>query len=312
MGFSILRHKDRAMAKASRPYQILAKPIGSICNLSCDYCYYLRKDGLYPGEKSFRMPDDVLEAYILQHIETYPDPVINFSWHGGEPTLLGLDHFRKIVELQRKHKPPEGQIINGMQTNGTLIDEDWCRFLAEEGFAVGISLDGPEGMHDSHRLTRAGNPTHKQAMQGYELLRKHGILCDILCVVHSKNVHHPAEVYRFFKQIKGSYISFLPLVEPQADRDAGVSSRTVPPDAFGAFLCAIFDEWMSRDIGRVKIQMVEEAARTALGQEHALCIFKKTCGDVPVIEHNGDFFPAITSLTRNTISGISVKPGWLI
>ncbi|MBM3301773.1 MAG: radical SAM protein, partial [Deltaproteobacteria bacterium] len=214
------------MAKASRPYQIFAKPIGPTCNLSCDYCYYLRKDSLYPDEKSFRMPDDVLEAYILQHIETSPDPVISFSWHGGEPTLLGLDYFRKIVELQRKRKPPQREIINGIQTNGTLIDEDWCRFLVAEGFAVGISLDGPEGIHDSHRLTRAGNPTHKQAMRGYELLRKHGIVCDILCVVHPQNVHHPAEVYRFFKQIKGSYIGFLPLVEPQADRDGGVSSRT--------------------------------------------------------------------------------------
>jgi uncharacterized protein len=278
------------MVKASRPYQIFAKPIGSTCNLSCDYCYYLKKDRLYPDEKTFRMPDDILEGYIRQHIETSPDPVISFSWHGGEPTLLGLDYFRKIVGLQRKHQPAQRRIVNGIQTNGTLLDEDWCRFLAAEDFAVGISLDGPEEMHDSYRRSKARNPTHKHAMRGYELLREHRISCDILCVVQAQNVHHPTEVYRFFKQIKAPYIGFLPLVEPQPDIDGGISSRTVPPEAFGVFLCTVFDEWMKEDIGRVKIQIFEEAAGTALGQEHSLCIFKKRCGDVPVIEHNGDFF----------------------
>jgi uncharacterized protein len=278
------------MAKAFRPYQIFAKPIGSICNLRCDYCYYLKKQNLYPGKNSFRMPDDILEEYIRQHLETSPDPVIRFAWHGGEPTLLGLDYFRYIVELQRKHQPSHRQILNGIQTNCTLIDEEWCRFLAAEGFAVGISLDGPQEMHDSHRLTKGGKPTHSQAMRGYELLRKHQIACDILCVVHGQNVRHPIEVYRFFKQIKASYIGFLPLVEAHQGIDGAVSSYTVPSEAFGAFLCTIFDEWMDQDIGQVKIQIFEEAAGTALGQEHTLCIFKKTCGDVPVIEHNGDFF----------------------
>jgi len=278
------------MAKASRPYHLFAKPIGSICNLNCDYCYYLKKESLYPEEKSFRMPDGILEEYILQHIATCSDPVIGFAWHGGEPTLLGLDYFHKIVELQRKHRPSNRRIVNGIQTNGTLLDEDWCRFLAKEGFSVGISLDGPQEVHDCHRLTKGGKPTHSQAIRGYELLRKHRVACDILCVVHSHNVHRPTEIYRFFKQIKASYIGFLPLVETRPETDGAVSSCTVPSDAFGAFLCTIFDEWMSQDIGQVKIQMVEETAATALGQEHTLCIFKKTCGDVPVIEHNGDFF----------------------
>ncbi len=278
------------MAKASRPYHIFAKPIGSICNLNCDYCYYLKKESLYPEEKSFRMPDDILEEYILQHIVTCSDPVIGFAWHGGEPTLLGLDYFHKIVELQRKHRPSNRRIVNGIQTNGTLLDEDWCRFLAEEGFSVGISLDGPQEVHDSHRLTKGGKPTHSKAMRGYELLRKHRIACDILCVVHGHNVYRPTEVYRFFKQIKAAYIGFLPLVETRPETDGAVNSCTVPSEAFGAFLCTIFDEWMSRDIGQVKVQMFEETAATALGQEHTLCIFKKTCGDVPVIEHNGDFF----------------------
>jgi uncharacterized protein len=278
------------MARASHPYQIFAKPIGSLCNLRCVYCYYLKKHGLYPGENSFRMPEDILEEYIHQHIQTCPDPVISFSWHGGEPTLLGLDYFHKIVELQRKHQPSDRRISNGIQTNGTLISEDWCRFLAAEGFAVGISLDGPREMHDAHRVNKGGKSTHSQAMRGYELLREHGIPCDVLCVVHSQNVHHPLEVYRFFKQIKATSIGFLPLVEARADGDGAVSSLTVPSEAFGAFLCSIFDEWMSQDIGQVRIQMFEEAAETAVGQGHTRCVFKKTCGDVPVIEHNGDFF----------------------
>jgi uncharacterized protein len=278
------------MAKASRPYQIFVKPIGSICNLSCDYCYYLKKQSLYPDDQSFRMPEDILEEYILQHVGTCPDAVIPFAWHGGEPTLLGLDYFHKIVELQRKHRPHDRQIINGIQTNGTLLNEEWCRFLSAEHFGVGISLDGPQEMHDSHRLTKAGKPTHSQAMQGYKLMREHGIACDILCVVHAQNVNYPLEVYRFFKQIKATHIGFLPLVEPRPDMDGAVSSCTVPSEAFGTFLCTIFDEWTSQDIGTIKVQIFEETARESLGQEHALCIFKKTCGDIPVIEHNGDFF----------------------
>jgi uncharacterized protein len=278
------------MVKASRPYQIFAKPIGAICNLHCDYCYYLKNQTFCADEGTIRMPDDVLEEYIVQHIEASPDPVIGFSWHGGEPTLLGLDYFRKIVGLQRKHQPADRRIFNGIQTNGTLLNEEWCRFLAAEGFGVGISLDGPEHLHDSHRLTKGGEPTHRLAMRGYELLRKHRISHDLLCVVHSQNVQHPTEVYRFFKQIQASYIGFLPLVESSPDQKETVSSRTVPSEAFGAFLCTILDEWMAQDIGKVKIQIFEEAAATALGQDHSLCIFKKTCGDVPVLEHNGDFF----------------------
>jgi len=282
--------EDWAMAKASREFQVFAKPVGPICNLDCHYCYYLKKEHLYPKGESFRMPDDILEEYIVQHIDASPDPEISFSWHGGEPTILGLDYFRKIVALQRKHQPSNRRITNGIQTNGILLDEDWCRFLAAEGFAVGLSLDGPQEMHDRYRVTKSQKPSHEQTMRGYKLLRQHRIYCDILCVVHAHNVQYPTQVYRFFKQIKAQYISFLPLVEPQPDAEGGISHRTVPAEALGVFLCAIFDEWMSQDIGRVKVQIFEEAARTALGQEHALCIFRKTCGDVPVIEHNGDFF----------------------
>ena len=277
------------MVKASREFQVFAKPAGAVCNLGCSYCYYLEKESLYPKGVPVGMPDDILEEYIAQHIDASPAPVIRFSWHGGEPTLLGLDYFRKIVALQRKHQRAGQRVSNGIQTNGTLLDEEWCSFLAAEGFAVGISLDGPKEMHDRYRLGKRREPTHERAMRGYALLRRYGIPCDILCVVHDRNVLHPIEVYRFFKSIKAGYIGFLPLVEPRPD-GRGARGRTVPAEAFGDFLCAVFDEWLSADIGRVKVQIFEEAIGTAFGREHALCIFRETCGDVPVVERNGDFF----------------------
>jgi uncharacterized protein len=282
--------EDRAMVKASREFQVFAKPAGSICNLDCHYCYYLKKKHLYPKSESFRMPEGILEKYIVQHINASPEHVIRFSWHGGEPTVLGLDYFRKIVALQHKHQSANQRITNGIQTNGILLDEDWCRFLATEGFVVGLSLDGPQEMHDRYRVTKDQKPTHEQTMRGYKLLQQHQIDCDILCVVHAHNVRHPTQVYRFFTQINAQYVTFLPLVEPQPDIEGSVSSRTVPAEAWGAFLCTIFDEWMSQDIGRIKVQIFEEASRTAFNQDHSLCIFRPTCGDVPVIEHNGDFF----------------------
>ena len=278
------------MVKATRAFQVFSKPAGPLCNLDCQYCYYLKKEGLYPKGESFRMPSDVLEEYIVQHIEACPESVINFSWHGGEPTTLGLEYFREIVALQRKHRPSNQRIVNGVQTNGTLLDEDWCRFLAAEGFAVGLSLDGPEELHNRYRLTKGQRGSYEQVMRGYGLLQQYRIPCEILCVVNAYNVKFPLEVYRFFKQLGASYMSFLPLVEPERDAKGGVSDRTMSSDDWGVFLCTIFDEWIGEDIGDVKVQIFEEAAREAFGQEHTLCIFRRTCGDVPVVEHNGDFF----------------------
>jgi uncharacterized protein len=278
------------MVKAAREFQVFAKPIGSVCNLDCHYCYYLNKKHLYPKSESFRMSDDILEEYIVQHIDASPETETRFSWHGGEPTVLGLDYFRKIVDLQSKHQPSNRLITNGMQTNGILLDEDWCRFLAAEGFAVGLSLDGPREMHDMYRLTKDKKPTHEQTMQGYNLLQQHRVYTDILCVVNAHNVQHPTEVYRFFKQINAQYISFLPLVETQPGTKGSASHHTVPAEAWGVFLCTIFDEWRDQDIGQIKVQIFEEAARTAFNQEHSLCIFRPICGDIPVIEHNGDFY----------------------
>jgi uncharacterized protein len=278
------------MPKASRGFQVFAKPAGPICNMRCRYCYYLEKERLYPEGEPFRMPHDLLDAYIAQHIDASPDEVIRFSWHGGEPTLFGLDHFRTIVAFQRKHQPSSRLIANGIQTNGTLLNKEWSEFLAAEGFAVGLSLDGPQALNDRCRLGRDGGSTYHQTMRGYELLRTHGVVTDVLCVVGAHNVDHPLEVYRFFKRIEAPYVTFLPLVNPDQESEGGVSTLSVRAEAWGDFLCTIFDEWASGDIGRIKVQIFEEAARTAFGQEHSLCIFRPVCGDIPVMEHNGDCY----------------------
>jgi len=278
------------MATASREFQIFAKPIGAICNLDCHYCYYLKKEYLYPEAQSFHMTDDVLEKYIVQHIEASPSPVIRFSWHGGEPTILGIDYYRKIISIQQKHRPPDRKIANGMQTNGTLLDEEWCRFFAEEEFSIGLSIDGPRELHDAYRVNKGQKPTHKQVMSAFKLLKQHGVQFDILCVVHNQNVRYPTSVYRFFKEIGAQHLQFLPFVERSKDAESGVTPHSVPPEAYGSFLCTIFDEWVRNDVGRITVQIFDEAARPALQLDHSLCIFRETCGDIPVVEHNGDFY----------------------
>jgi len=276
------------MTTASREFQVLVKPIGPVCNLDCRYCYYLQKTELYPQEASFRMPDDLLEDYIVQHIAACPKETIFFSWHGGEPTALGLAYFRKIVGLQRKHQPAGKRIRNGIQTNGTLLDEEWCRFLAAEKFDVGLSLDGPREFHDACRLTKGGQPTHKQVLRAFRLLQRFRIPYSILCVVHEQNVRHPLAVYRFFKELGVTYLQFLPLVRRRPD--GSVTPETVPSGAYGRFLSAVFQEWLRQDAGRIAIQNFDEALRPFLGRDHAMCMFRTTCGDVVAMEHNGDLF----------------------
>jgi len=275
------------LTTAKREFQVMAKPIGAICNLDCSYCYYLKKEFLYPEDSAFRMSDEVLERYIVQQIEAAPGPMVNFAWHGGEPTAPGLDYFKNIVALQKKHKPDGKKLTNGIQTNGTLLDEEWCHFFAGERFSVGLSIDGPRELHDAYRVDKGQKPTHKQVLRAFRMLNEHRVHCDVLCVLHDRNVRHPTQVYRFFKDLGVEFLQFLPLVERE---NGGVSSRTVPAAAFGAFLCAVFDEWVRNDVGKIAIQIFDEAARPQAGLEHSLCIFRETCGDVPVVEHNGDFF----------------------
>ncbi len=265
-------------------FQILAKPVGARCNLHCAYCYYLP----YANSEPASMPYDLLEIYIRQHIQACSSPIIQFSWHGGEPTLFGLDGFRKIVSLQKKLCPAERRIINGIQTNGILLDSDWYRFLAMEGFTVGLSLDGPELIHNRFRTAQGQNPTHSQVLEAFERLRDHGIATECLCVVHSATVQRPLEIYDFFRGIEAPYLTFLPLVEYSSE--GFISDRTVPSEAWGEFLCAIFDVWLNQDIGRIKIQIFEEAFRSAFAMPHTLCIFRPICGGVPILESNGDVY----------------------
>jgi uncharacterized protein len=276
------------MVTSSREFQIFVKPTGPLCNLGCRYCYYLEKEVLFPVDDKLRMPEKTLEDYIAQHIKASPGDVIRFSWHGGEPTILGLDYFQKIVDLQRKYNPSNKRILNGIQTNGTLLDDEWCRFFAEEGFAVGLSLDGPRDMHDKYRSTKDLKSTFEQVMMGYDLLQRYRVYTDLLCVVSNYNVRFPTRLYRFFKEINAKYITFIPLVEK--DDESVVKDFSVSAKSWGKFLCTIFDEWIEEDIGRVKVQIFEEALKTAFNQEHSLCIFRPICGDIPVVEHNGDFY----------------------
>jgi uncharacterized protein len=274
----------------SREFQVFVKPVGAECNLRCRYCYYLDKADLYNQSGLLRMTDEILEKYIILHLEASTEPDISFSWHGGEPTLAGLDFFRQVVNLQKKLRPSGRNIINGIQTNATFLNDNWCKFLASEGFFVGVSIDGPEELHNKFRVSKNKAGSFRKTLNGFELLKKHNIPTEILTVVNAENVNFPHEVYRFLKQLGSKYMTFLPLVEREPGSHSGASSISVAAEAFGSFLSTIFDDWVNVDIGNIKIQIIEEAARTAFNQEHTLCIFKKTCGGVPVVEHNGDFY----------------------
>jgi uncharacterized protein len=248
--------------------------------MHCDYCYYRDKARLFSAGRQ-RMPEPLLEAYIAQRFEASPGPSTHFEWHGGEPTLLGLDYFRTITRLQRKHKPEGRSVTNGLQTNGLLIDAEWADFLAREEFSVGLSLDGPSEMHDRFRTTADHRPTCGQVVHAFGLLKERRIFCNLLCVLHSGNAAHPDILYDFFRSMGAAYIQFLPLVGCEEAAD---------PGDIGNFFCTVFDRWIARDVGRIVIQIFDEALRPIYGVPHALCIHRETCGDVAVLEHDGGFY----------------------
>ena len=237
------------------------------------------------------MNDETLENCIRQHFSVSSVDTVVFTWHGGEPLLAGIEFYKKVLSIQKKYLPQGKSVLNGIQTNGTLITKEWCNFFASNGFAVGISIDGPENLHNALRHNSNLNGSFEKTIGGYALLRKYGINAEILCVVSSRNVGYPLVVYDFFKNLGANYISFMPLVEKMENGDRRVSENSVPAREFGCFLSAIFDEWIKKDIGAVKIQIFEEALRTAFKQEHSWCVFREQCGGTPVIEHNGDFYP---------------------
>jgi uncharacterized protein len=275
-------------------FHLLAKPSGPICNLDCEYCFFLAKEELYPGDR-FRMSDELLETYIVQLLEAHETPEVTIAWQGGEPTLMGVDFFRRAVQLAEQHKRHGQQLAHTIQTNGTLLTDEWCELFTEHGFLVGISIDGPQEVHDRYRVDKRGRPTFDKVARGLDLLKRHRVDWNVLCTVNAANQHAPDDVYRFFRDDLGArHIQFIPIVERQYDaglRAGGpVSESTVDPEAWGRFMIAVFEEWVRRDVGSVFVTQFDAALAAWLGLQPSLCIFAETCGNALALEHNGDVY----------------------
>jgi uncharacterized protein len=285
-------------------FHVMAKPIGPICNLDCKYCFYLEKESLYPQVEKWAMREDVLESYIRQYIEAHDTPVVNFAWQGGEPTLLGVEYFRRIVELEKKYADGK-RIANAFQTNGVLLNDAWAELFLENQFLIGISIDGPRELHDAYRVDKGGQPTFDRVMRGIEVLKRHKVDFNTLTTVHRANVDVPLQVYRFLKSNGSGFMQFIPIVErmahhvtkdglrlisPDFHGPAKVTPWSVEPRPFGHFLCAIFDEWVRKDVGRTFVQLFDVSLEMWAGMESSLCIFRKTCGAALAVEHSGDLY----------------------
>ncbi|MCP4417403.1 MAG: radical SAM protein, partial [Chloroflexi bacterium] len=282
-------------------FHIMTKPRGAICNLDCKYCYFLSKETLYPGSR-FRLSDDLLQTYTRQYIESQRVNEITFTWQGGEPTLIGLDFFQRAIEYQQKYARPGMKIQNSLQTNGTLLDEEWCRFFKKHDFLIGLSIDGPQELHDAYRVNKGGAGSFEQVMGGWRLLKEFDVAYNVLCTVHAANQDYPLAVYRFFRdELKAQFVQFIPIIErttsqalPLAnvgwsDRSGGkrplytqsgnqITDRSVNAQKYGDFLIAVFDDWVRHDVGQVYVQMFDTALGAWLGQPNGLCIFSPTCG----------------------------------
>lgn len=305
---------SQASAAARRPFHVMTKPTGAVCNLDCDYCFFLSKEQLYPGS-SFRMPRDVHEAYLAQLFAAHgPTDEVVIAYQGGEPTLMGLEFFAESVELAARLKGPRQRVQHTIQTNGTLLDDVWGAFLAEHGFLVGLSVDGPRAMHDAYRVDKGGKPTFDRVMAGWEVLRRHGVDWNALTTVHAANADHPLAVYRFLRDDLGAqFMQFIPIVErvpddllPQADagwgsrakdrplyRQAGsaVTHRSVRGEQYGRFLIGVFEEWARHDVGDVFVNTFDTALARWLGMpDVGLCVHAPTCGSALALEHTGDLY----------------------
>lgn len=278
-------------------FHVIAKPAGAACNLNCAYCFFLKKEKLYPGSSS-RMSDEVHEAYIRQLFEAHQVPRVTVAWQGGEPTLMGLDFFRRSMELQARYRKPGTQVENTLQTNGILLDDAWCRFLHDNQFLVGLSLDGPRDLHDTYRKDKGGQGTFDRVERAARLLQRHHVESNILCTVNRRNADHPLEVYRFFRDELGAhYLQLIPIVERvdehgETGSQAGnrVTDRSVRPEQWGRFLIAIFDEWVKRDVGRTFVLNFDGALAGWLDMAGTICIFGPTCGTSLALEHTGDLY----------------------
>ena len=268
-------------------FVVMAKPAGPRCNLRCGYCYYVGKEALL-GAAPARMSDETLERYIAQRIDAAAGGTAHFEWHGGEPTLLGLDFFKRVARLQGKYRPAGRGVTNGLQTNGVLLNAAWADFLAREKWSVGLSLDGPAEVHDKYRRTVDGAPTHARVVRAFGTLRQRGVFVNVLCVLNEANAARPDETYAFFREQGVRYLQFLPLVTPATGARPHPAAAT--PGAVGAFLCRVFDLWAAADVGRVVVQTFDEALRPVYGAPHALCIQAETCGRVAALERDGSLY----------------------
>jgi len=275
-------------------FHVMAKPTGAQCNLECDYCYFLKKDRLYP-DSNFRMSDELMETYIRQTIEGHRVPEVTIAWQGGEPTLMGLDFYRRAVKVEKKYIKPGMRIENTFQTNGILIDEEWCKFFHENNFLIGLSLDGPRHLHDAYRHDKGGKSVFDKVVRAARMMQKHKVEFNILCTVNAMNSQHSLEVYRFFRdELETRYIQFIPIVE--RDNTTGnqegtqVTDRTVDPDQYGRFLIEIFNEWVRRDVGIMFVQFFDGVLASYVHGYSTLCILTPTCGEGVALEHNGDLY----------------------
>jgi uncharacterized protein len=292
--------------KLRRPnaFNVMLKPAGSSCNLNCTYCYYLEKKILYPSGAPFKMSEELLEEYTRQYIEANQVPVVTFTWQGGEPTLMGLEFYLKAMELQKKHAGGK-TIENAFQTNGTRLNDDWCRFFKDNNILVGISIDGEEHNHDKYRKTNSEGPTFKRAMKGIELLHKHRVEFNTLSCVTNYNVHFATETYRFLKRIGSGFIQFLPVVERETDPSGNHGMKLASPLSpentkatewsvgakdFGKFLITVFNDWVRNDVGRYYVQIFDTTLANYVGEMPGICVFSETCGDAVVMEYNGDLY----------------------
>ena len=286
----------------AKPLYVMLKPAGAHCNLACKYCYYLEKNKLYPTAQRHLMSDEMLEQFTREYIEAQTMNQVLFTWHGGEPLLRSIDFYRKALFLQQKYAGGR-RIDNVIQTNGTLLTDEWCEFFAQNHWLVGISIDGPQPDHDHYRLTAAGKPSWKKVMQGIKLLKKHGVEWNAMAVVNAYNANHPLEFYRFFKENGCQFLQFTPIVErltrhedgrtlaSLADKDEiSLSEASVAPEQWGYFLCAIFDEWVRKDVGKIFVEIFDCTLANWMGISPGICAYSKECGHAGVMEHNGDVY----------------------
>ena len=293
---------DNIANSFAKPLYVMLKPAGAHCNLACKYCYYLEKNKLYPTAQRHLMSDEMLEQFTREYIEAQTMNQVLFTWHGGEPLLRSIDFYRKALSLQQKYAGGR-RIDNVIQTNGTLLTDEWCEFFAQNHWLVGISIDGQQPDHDHYRLTAAGKPSWKKVMQGIKLLKKHGVEWNAMAVVNAYNANHPLEFYRFFKENGCQFLQFTPIVERLTRHEDGrtlasladkneipLSEASVTPEQWGYFLCAIFDEWVRKDVGKIFVEIFDCTLANWMGISPGICAYSKECGHAGVMEHNGDVY----------------------